>query len=292
MSHLNGGAGPPGRRAAGILTALACVVGAAAAPGAHGALHDQIARASRAIAATPADPTLYLTRGELYRAHGDIDRALDDYTAALRLEPRLDAARLARGRLLTETGRPARALADLDGVLTRRPNHSAALVVRGRARQALGRLGPALADYDRALASANHPDWFLERARIARLLPEGGLDRARGGLHEALARLGPIPALVLEAVDLESAAGAFEAALTHLDGLLKTAPGHPLWLVRRGDLLASAGRHVEARSAFAAALAAIDRLPPSRRGTRQIAAARRDALARFRATGRAVVSVP
>lgn len=284
MSHLNGRTAPPARRAAGVLTALTCLVVGAAAPGAHGALHDQIARASRAIAATPADATLYLARGDLHRAHRDLDRALADYAEALRLEPRLDAARLARGRLLAETGRAAEAMTDLDRVVARRPTHSAALVARGRTRQALGQLWPAVADYDRALRSATHPDpdWFLERARIARRLPDGGLDRARSGLHEALARLGPIPALVLEAVDLESAAGAYDAALSHLDALLKTAPGHPLWLVRRGDLLASAGRHVEARSAFAAARAAIDRLPPPRRGTRQIAAARRRAIARSR----------
>ena len=291
MSHPNGGAGPWSRRAADALAVLACVCIATVGPGAHGTLHDQIARASRAIAAAPADPTLYLARGELYRAHRDIGRALDDYAAALRLEPRLDAAWLARGRLLVETGRPAEALADLDRFLAGRADHAAALVARGRARHALGRLEPALEDYDRALASANHPDWFLERARIARLLPRGGLDRARRGLREALARLGPVPALVLEAIDMETSAGTLDAALTHLDTLLNTAPGHPLWLVRRGELLASAGRRAEARRAFAAALAAIDRLPPSRRGARQIAAARRRAAAGVRGADRAL-SVP
>jgi predicted Zn-dependent protease len=234
---------------------------------AHGDLHQQIAAATRAIAAQPRDAALYLARGELYRSHHDTASALADYTTALRIDPGLEAVHLARGRLLVEAHRAAQALPDLDRFLTTQPDHADALVIRARGRMAMADTVRAREDYDRALRLAANPDWFIERARLVRA--SAGAAAAIDGLDEGIARLGPILTLTLEAIDCEMALGRHDAALARLALLVATAGIHPQWTVERGDILLAAGRPQDARRAFRAALDEVDALPPPRRHTRQ-----------------------
>jgi tetratricopeptide (TPR) repeat protein len=237
---------------------------------AHGDLHEQIAAASRAIAAHPGDATRYLARGELYRAHHEAAPALADFATALRLDPALDAARLARGRMLLEARRPAEALADLDAFLAAHPEHADALVIRARARVAVGRGREATSDYDRALRIADNPDWFVERARVVRRWI--GAAAALDGLDEGIARLGPLVTLTIEAIDCELHLRRYDTALLRFDRLTAAAGPHPQWMLQRGTILLAARRPAEARAAFAAAQAAIDALPPARRHTPQMTA--------------------
>jgi predicted Zn-dependent protease len=232
---------------------------------AHGDLHEQIAAASRAIAAQPPDATLYLARGELYRAHHEPAPALADYATALRIDPALDAARLARGRLLVEAHRPGDALPDLDWFLGRQPDHAEALIVRARARAAVADTTRSRADYDRALRLASNPDWFIERARLVR--ESAGPAAALEGLDEAVARLGPLVTLTLEAITCELSLAHHDAALARLDRLVAASGANPQWTLQRGDILIAAGRPSDARGAFLAVLTAIDGLPPARRHT-------------------------
>jgi predicted Zn-dependent protease len=244
---------------------------------AHRDLHEQIAAASRAIATSPSDASLYLARGELYRAHHDTAPALADYATALRIDPALDAAHLARGRLLLEAHRAAEALPDLDRFLARRPDHAEALIVRARARAAVADAPDARDDYDRAVDLAANPDWFIERARHAR--SSVGAAAAIEGLDEGVARLGPIPTLMLEAIDCELALGRHEAALARLDRLMAASGAHPQWTLQRGEILLAAGRVADARSAVTTALDDIDALPAARQHTRQNDALRARAIA-------------
>jgi tetratricopeptide (TPR) repeat protein len=256
---------------------LALTLCAPTAPWAHGDLHEQIAAASRAIATRPRDAALYLARGELYRAHHDTAPALADYATALRIDPALDAAHLARGRLLLEAHRAAEALPDLDRFLARRPDHADALVVRARARAAVADAAHAREDYDRAVGLAANPDWFIERARLVRssVGPAAAID----GLEGAVARLGPIPTLMLEEIDCELALGHHDAALARLDHLIAASGAHPQWTLQRGDILLAAGRVGDARNAVATALNEIDALPAARQYTRQNEALRARAMA-------------
>ncbi len=60
---------------------LALLVWASPAQG-HGPFHEQISRRDAAIEEDPSRAALYVERGETYRAHGDIDAALADFTRA------------------------------------------------------------------------------------------------------------------------------------------------------------------------------------------------------------------
>ena len=78
---------------------------------------------------------------------------------------------------------------------------------------------------------------------------------------DAIARIGPVPALELRALALEEQSGRVDAALNRLDRLTLAAERRETWLRRRGDLLRRAGREDAARAAYSAALHAIASLP-------------------------------
>jgi predicted negative regulator of RcsB-dependent stress response len=74
--------------------------------------------------------------------------------------------------------------------------------------------------------------------------------------------------LQLYAIELETELGRHDAALARLTRIAAGANRQETWLVRRGEILESAGRTNEAQVAYAAALDAIEALPTSRRSSR------------------------
>ena len=99
----------------------------------------------------------------------------------------------------------------------------------------------------------------------------GDFDRALAGLHEAEHRLGAVIALQLAAVEIDTRLGEFDRALARLDTLSAHSPRKERWHLRRGDLLATAGRTEQAAEAWRAALVAIAELQPRQRSTNAVA---------------------
>jgi tetratricopeptide (TPR) repeat protein len=254
-----------GRRA---IVALALAV-ATTAP-AHGPLQEQIDVMTAQIAQDPSAARLYLRRGELHRLHEDWGAALADYERAAALAPSDDTVDFLRGRALLEAGKPAPARVALDRYLARHPDHAEALITRARTLGALGQFRAAAVDYTHAIERLPRPDpdHYLERARTELAARE--IKRALAGLDAGIARLGPVPALQMFAIELELKQGRVDAALVRLDKAAAQSPRKETWLARRGEILMHAGRRNEARSAYAAALAAIEALPASARQTKAI----------------------
>jgi tetratricopeptide (TPR) repeat protein len=253
--------------------ALSAALGLLIAPPvrAHGDLHEQISALSKQIEADPANAALWFKRGELHRFHEDYAASLADLRRAAEIDPKLEVVDLAVGRTHLAAG-DARAAKDaLDRYLDRRPGHADARIERARALVKLGD-GPAAAEeYTKALAAVERPlpEHYIERAEA--LAGLGRIDEAVRGLDEGLKRLGPVVTLQLRAIDLEASAKNFDAALARLDAAAAPFPRRESWLARKGDLLVKAGRPGEARAAYAAALAALDSLPPARRAARATA---------------------
>ena len=86
-------------------------------------------------------------------------------------------------------------------------------------------------------------------------------EEAIRSLDEGIARIGSVVTLHLRALALEESLGRIDAAAARLEQLAAESERRESWLKRRGDLFARAGRAVEARAAYSAALAAIDSLP-------------------------------
>jgi tetratricopeptide (TPR) repeat protein len=249
---------------------------------AHADLDLQIAEMTTRIENDPRNAELYLKRGELNRIHRDWDAARSDYRRARKLRPDLAAVDYFVGKLHLDAGRPKRAKKSLDRYLAREPTHARARVARARALVQLGKPLDAAGDFTRAIDSYDadaHPDpsYYLERARA---LVESGTDQvddALVGLDEGLARLGRPVTLQLYAVELELERGRHDEALARLEQIASQSERQESWLVRRGNILESAGRHDEARVAFARAIEAIESLPDSRRGSRAMLRLRAEA---------------
>ncbi len=233
---------------------------------AHAAIDARLAGVDERIAAAPRNGELYLKRAELHRLHQDWAAALADYQRAEKLAPDLEVV-FYRGRMWLDAGRLDLAQSALDQFLRIKPDHASGLRVRAQVLAQRGEPLAAAADLDKAITrfEAPMPDLYLERARLLAAAGTAHIDRALRGLDEGIARFGPVVTLIQFAVDLESKRGQSDAALTYIDMLPPRVKDLPLWMARRGDVLLAAGRPEEARNAYAAALAAIERLPNQRR---------------------------
>ena len=236
---------------------------------AHEGLHEQIVAITAKIKREPKNASLYLQRGELHRLHRDWRLASLDYDRAQRLQPELTIVQLARGKMLFESRRYKQARITLDGFLSKQPGQLDALITRGRVLFKLGERLEAAKDFTQAIAVAQppEPELYLERAQILSVVEED-FDVALRGLEDGIDRLGPLVTLELAAMDLELRRKDYAAALTRLDVVMAQSERKESWLVQRGEILKAAGRNVEAREAFSAALLAIESLPPERRQNR------------------------
>jgi tetratricopeptide (TPR) repeat protein len=84
----------------------------------------------------PADPHMYLTRGDIENALKHYDAALQAYDEFTKRAPRFADGLVGRGLVLEATGHPKEALLALESALKLDPKNSEAISVRGRLRSA------------------------------------------------------------------------------------------------------------------------------------------------------------
>lgn len=107
-----------------------------------------------------SDSLALYRRGVAHNGLGQTDRALADYSEAIRLDPDEPNAYFERGIVLATRKRAyVRAIADFNRALELAPNNIDALVHRGDAYGQMGDFARALADLDRAVGLA--PDYQL-----------------------------------------------------------------------------------------------------------------------------------
>ncbi len=263
-----------------LIAALILLLALAPLSAAHEDVEKRIADLTEALREDAGDASLYLQRAEMLRHHGRWDEAFADLERAAALEPDLPGLTLASARVADDAGHRGLALELVDRQLAEAPGDPTALRQRARLLQQLARSDEALAAWNVALQAspAPQPDDYLARMEVALMPPTGGdaapdarrrrVALALYGLDEGIAQLGDVPGLHFKAIELEQELGRHGAALARLDRLAAASARQDLWLVRRGDLLETAGRPAEARTVREQALSAHDRLPASHRGTR------------------------
>lgn len=239
----------------------------------HPGIDVQIRDITRRIEQDPKDANLFLRRGELHRIHRDWELAEADYLRAAKLDPEMAAVDLCLGKLRLESDEPAEAREALDRFVARRPEHAEGRALRGRALFRSGRPLAAADEFTRAVALAGErpkPDYYIERARALEAAGAKHLDRAVRGLDEGLQQLGQPVTLQLLAIELDLRRGNHDGALSRLERIAAASARQESWLLRRGEILESAGKPDEARRAYHAALEAIQGLPVSRRQTKAV----------------------
>ncbi len=236
----------------------------------HGDVHERIVALTDQIARTPTNASLYFQRADLYRVDGDWTNALIDLNHVARLDRSLKRVDFMRGLVQHEAGQPQAALAPLNRYLSDKPPDREAYIVRARVLAKLGRHSGAVDDFTTAIKGGGtvNPELFIERSASLRAM--GKLEEAVRGLDEGIRKLGPLVTLELPAVDLELALKNYDSALARIDAVTARLQRKETWLVRRAEILRTAGREDEAKKNYYEALEAIGRLPPAHRGTRMM----------------------
>jgi tetratricopeptide (TPR) repeat protein len=128
---------------------------------------------------------VHYNRGNSWRAKGDYDRAIADYSEAIRLDPKHEDAYINRGTTWSDKGELDRATADYTEAIRLNPEDADPYVNRGVAWKAKGELDRAIADYDQALRlDAKDQHAYVNRG--AAWSDKGDLDRAIEDYAEAI----------------------------------------------------------------------------------------------------------
>jgi tetratricopeptide (TPR) repeat protein len=184
----------------------------------------------------PANPdalTLYRHAAALAGA-GQTDKALDEYGAAIKANPKASLAFLGRGVLLAERKRSYdRAIEDFDKVLALEPDNVEALISRGDAFSQLGDMGRAMVDLNRAVA--------LAPQSAVPLLSRGQAESRRGNNagaerdYEAALKIDPRNAdAMINLAAIQSMQGKSDAAVKLLDQAIAIDSSNPLAFYNRG----------------------------------------------------------
>ncbi len=253
------------------LMALALLLLASAAS-AHGAVHERIDAATRALGERPDDAALLLERGALHVLDENWTQAKLDFEEARGLDPALPGIDLRLATALLQLGEAARVVELLDQVLEREPHNADAHLVRARAHVELDQAPLASADFSRVIELSTTPIPRTYRERASAIASQGPayVDEAVRSLREGMTRLGPAVTLVEMAIALEVGRGGHDVALALVQLLPEALRLTPMWRVRRAEILAEAGRAAEADEGYRGALEAIDGASPSRRHTKAL----------------------
>jgi len=128
-----------------------------------------IERYGKAIDGYPEPEIVYVKRGQAYAAaaNPDYERAIADFSAAIRLRPGRTENYLLRGAALSTTGDWAGAEADFDEAIALDDKDPAAYYSRAVAHDAQGENEAALADYAKAIAlRKDYVEAYLKRGAL------------------------------------------------------------------------------------------------------------------------------
>ncbi len=243
----------------------------------HGGFHQRLAQLAVALEKSPNDPALHFELADVNGQHGDWQMALLNLDRVEELAPGKFPTSLLRGQAWLTGGQPGKAKTALDALLAGQPEHARGRLLRARAAQRLGDAAGSLADYREALRRTPAPDPDLLQETAGALAAGGFPEEAVRVLAAGMEKLGPIPSLVLRAMEVEIATGNFDAALARGEALRKSAPRPEPWMARRASVLAQAGRIEESRAAWQALVTHLEALPNLERGSHAMSKLAEDA---------------
>lgn len=206
----------------------------------------EVERLERALRAGPPSAALYAQRGAAWFKLREFDKSIADFSAALKLNDRLDEAWFGRGMALGRNGQLDEALIDLGVYLHRHPDSSLAHTKRGIRHLWKGDLDAAEKDFTRAIAldprnAEAHDDLGVIHAQ------RGDYDKAEQHFHAVL-RADPTYQKGwhnLAMVYYITARN--ERALDTVERALKLIPDARDSLLLKSAVLESLGRHAEAK---------------------------------------------
>jgi tetratricopeptide (TPR) repeat protein len=238
---------------------------------------DQIAACTAVIGSgIPNDKelaALFNYRGVAYKAKGDLDHAIADYTEAIRRDPDYAAAYNSRGIAYKAKGDVDRAIADYDQAIRINPNSAPAFNNRGYAYFGKSSYDRALSDFDEAVKL--DPQYALAyNNRGYAFFMQKNYDRAISDYDQAI-RIDPLPVVAGVGGSGRSRVniyvnrgvayalkGDFDHALSDYYEAIRIDPNYARAFGSRGHVFRHIGNYARAISDYSEAL----RLDPSDTG--------------------------
>jgi tetratricopeptide (TPR) repeat protein len=188
---------------------------------------------SRRIWPAKTEALLYLQRAQGYARLHQLERALQDYEATLRYDPKSVAAYSDRALLYNQLGDPDRALLNTDQALRLNPNYAVAYAARGAALLLKGQSDAAIAVITKSIAlDPKQQQSYLVRATA--LASSGEMDRAIADLDTAI-KLDPQQAVAYNnRCWAWTQKGELDNALADCNQALRISPDYGLAYSNRG----------------------------------------------------------
>lgn len=243
----------------------------------HEGYHELLELQTRAVENSPSDPVARFELASSHAQHGDLALALQDLDRVDELAPGKYLTDFVRGQAYSVAHDFAHAKDALDRHLAAHPESAPAWSLRARAERELGESDASLADYREALKRTSAPEPDLVQEVAGALADAGNKTEAAEVLATAIARLGPIPSLVLRDIELETETKNFDAALRRVEQARHAAPRPEPWMARRATILAQANRVAESYAAWKELIAHLDALPERERNASAMIAFRAQA---------------
>jgi tetratricopeptide (TPR) repeat protein len=136
-----------------------------------------IARLSMLISRTPDDPDAYDLRGAAHIRRNEISSAIDDLSAALRIDGRRASARVNRGLALRYKGDYDRSIADLDEAVRIDPRYASAYFNRALTFRDKGDRARSLTDFAEAVRLDPRYEKDVAVVQARRWTPAAGTTR-------------------------------------------------------------------------------------------------------------------
>jgi tetratricopeptide (TPR) repeat protein len=209
------------------------------------------AEMSKAIAAEPGAPGLYVYRGDLYAAQNRHDMAIADYSRAISMAPDDAALFLRRANEYVTAGNDEPAHRDFSKAIDLNPKDPDAYVDRSALYFRENRYDEAVADVSEAIKLApNDINLYQRRAKIYQYMHQ--YDRAIKDCDRVIA----LDSSLAQGYDCratqEVVKGDLKRAIADLGEVLKRAPNLQAALVTRGDLEMQTKQWAAARADFVA----------------------------------------
>ena len=216
-------------------------------PASSDELVQEVTQLSRLIQAKPTQAALYARRGTAWFKLREFDKAIEDFSAALKLNDKLDEAWFGRGMALGRNGQVDEGIVDLGVYIHRHPTSSLAYTKRGVRYIWKGDLDNAEKDLARAIAlnprnAEAHDDLgviYAQRRDYEKAAQHfQATIRAEPSYQKAYHNLAMVHYLTERN----------ELALAVVDQALQLAPDARDSLLLKGAILEALGRHAEART--------------------------------------------
>ncbi len=232
---------------------------------AHGLNHDKLREITAQLAEQGDSPQLYAKRAHIYQSNQHWSEAMSDFNKAAELDQENAEFDLDRARLCYDAGEYMRSLDFINLYFLRHEYTTEALLIRARSYRELKDFKQAVKSYELALSNVSaidgrpSPEWYVEFADV--LTMTGDKQKALQALQQGINQLGFISVFQVKAIELELDLELYDSALNRIDQLLGQSQRKDIWLSRRADILARAGRQDEAQQTFQQAYAALQHLP-------------------------------